>query len=206
MNFGELKQAILTDTHRPDLAPEVARFVRQCEGLIRRDLIGYQLGYRLTDSDHIEEGLYTLPTGLNIVRSIHLVGRNGDALSKVPPASIKRLPTTAAPFEYAMYSNSVIEFRGYPPQGSQFDILYYGIPEPFQAETDTNDLLRDHESLYMAGSKFYVYLNTQDRELAADELEIFNGILARLNESISRQIGGARIPQAYDFSVSRGSY
>ena len=45
MNYGELKTAILDDTHRADLSSHVARFVRQCEGLIRRDLTAYLLSY-----------------------------------------------------------------------------------------------------------------------------------------------------------------
>ena len=89
-----------------------------------------------------------------------------------------------------------------PGTADVFDILYFGSPVPFAADGDTNNLLTDHESLYMAGAKFYMYLHTQDRELAQDELDIFNGTMATLNEQIARQIGGSNIAPMYNMSSS----
>ena len=81
-----------------------------------------------------------------------------------------------------------------------FDILYYGTPTPFSSDTDENELLTDHETLYMAGSKFHLYLHTQDRELAQDELQIFNGVIETLNEQVARKVGGANIAPTYNFA------
>ena len=52
--------------------------------------------------------------------------------------------------------------------------------------------MTDHETLYMAGSKFFLYLHTQDRELASDELDIYNGVIDTLNEQMSRARSAAR--------------
>jgi len=203
MNYGELKQAILDDTHRADLSTHVARFVRQCEGLLRRDLSGYLVSTTLTDTDRSAAGIYNLPARLLEVRHISLQGRQGDALQRVAPSQIRRLDSTADVVQYCQNGDGTIEFRGVPGASDIFDILYYGTPTAFSSDSDVNELLTDHETLYMAGSKFFLYLHTQDRELANDELDIFNGVIDTLNEQIARKIGGATVAPSYN--VSGGS-
>jgi len=205
MNYGELKTAVLADTHRSDLVNDVARFVRECEGLIRRELTAYALRTTMTDSDRISSGLYNVPGTLVQIRSIHLQGRDGDGLTRVAPGHIRRLDVTSDPWQYAQNGDNTIEFRGVPSTTHIFDLLYYGTPAPFVDDIDENDLLTDHEGLYMAGSMFYLYLHTQDRELAADQLDVFNGIIDTLNESVARKIGGSGIAPIYNMS-SRSSY
>lgn len=205
MNFGELKTAIEEDTHRSDLTSLIPRFVREAEGLIRRDLRGYLISGTLTDTDRVADGLYNVPGRLLEIRSVRLQGRQGDGLTRVNPDAIRRLSLTADPWQYAQNGDGTIEFRGNPSVDHVFDILYYGTPAPLDQDTDTNELLTDHEGLYLAGAKFYLYIHTQDRELASDELDIFEGIKDTLNEQLARQIGGATIAPRYNMS-SRSSY
>ena len=200
MNYGELKQAILDDTHRPDLTTHVARFVRQCEGMIRRDLVGYLINTTLTDSDRVSAGLYNLPARILQIRHLSLQGRQGDDLQRVAPGQIRRLDSTADVLQYAQNGDGTMEVRGVPGTADVFDLLYYGTPVPFSADGDENDLLTDHETLYMAGSKVYLYLHTQDRELAIDEANQFNAIIDDLNEQVARKIGGANIAPSYNFA------
>lgn len=200
MNYGELKQAILDDAHRADLSTHVARFVRQCEGLIRRNLRGYLVSATLTDSDRSSGAIYTLPARLLEVRHIMLIGRQGDALDRVAPGQIRRLDSTADVVQYCQYGDGTIEFRGTPGSTDEFNVLYFGTPTPFSADSDENELLTDHETLYMAGSKFFLYLHTQDRELANDELDIFNGVIDTLNEQVAREIGGANVAPSYNMA------
>ena len=91
MNYGELKQAILDDTHRPDLSTHVARFVRQCEAMVRRELKGHFLSATLTETDRINAGQYQLPTGVVILSYVRLTGRQGDGLKQIHPTNIQRL-------------------------------------------------------------------------------------------------------------------
>ena len=200
MNYGELRQAIIDDTHRPDLTALVPRFVRQCEGMIRRDLLAYLLNSTITDSDRIADGLYNLPVRILQIRDIIPQGRQGDSLQRVAPGNVRRLDSSADVIQYAQNGDGTIEFRGTPSDTDVFDILYYGTPAPLTADSDENELLTDHETLYMAGSKFFLYLNTQDRELANDELDIFNGVMGTLNDQMARKIGGANIAPAYNFA------
>ena len=200
MNYGELKTAILDDTHRPDLSAHVARFIRQCEGMIRRDLNAYLINATLTDSDRVADGLYNIPGRLLQIRDIKLQGRQGDGIIRVMPGQIRRLDTTADVVQYAQNGDSTIEFRGIPGAADIFEILYYGTPAPFAIDADTHALLTDHETLYMAGSKVFLYLHTQDKELAADEASLFNDVIDNLNEQVARQIGGAIVAPSYNFA------
>lgn len=200
MNFGELKQAILDDSHRADLTTHVARFVREAEGMIRRDLTGYVLTYTLSEADRISGGLYQLPATVLQVRTLHAVDRQGDGLERMSPQNLRRIATTADPLWFAELGNNTVEFRGTPGTDAEFDLLYFGHPVALDQDTDENELLTDHESLYVNGGLFFLYKHTQDRELQSDALDIFNGVMKTLNEQIARKIGGASIAPAYNFS------
>jgi hypothetical protein len=110
------------------------------------------------------------------------------------------MDSTADVLQYCQNGNGDIEFRGEPGTSDVFDVLYFGTPAPFSADGDENDLLTDHETLYLEGSKFFLYLHTQDRELAKDALDIFNNVVTDLNEQMARQISGANVSPVYNFA------
>lgn len=201
MNYIDLQAAIISDTHRNDLASEIPRFIRLGEGLIRRDLRAYELTVTLTDSDRVTagEGVYTLPGTIVDIRTIHLTGRQGDGLQRVMPGHIRRLASTADPVQYCQNGNDTVEFRGVPSTTHEFEVRYFGIPAPLE-DVATNDLLTDHEGLYQAAATYYLYLNTQDRELAQDHANTFDAIMARLNEQMARKIGGGTVAPTYNMS------
>ncbi len=204
MNYTELQAAIISDSHRADLASEIPRFIRQCEGLIRRDLRAYELNATLTDSDRVGAGVFTLPGRVLDVRSVHLVGRQGDSLQRVGPGHIRRLDSTADVLQYAQYGDDTIEFRGVPSADDSFEVRYFGTPAPLE-DVATNTLLDDHESLYMSGSLYYLYKNEQDRVLQQDNANEFDAIMQTLNEQMARKIGGAQTAPTYNMS-SESSY
>lgn len=200
MNYGELKAAVLSDSHRPDLDGEVVRFIREAEGMIRRDLKGYTLSTTLGEADRLSGGLYQLPATVLVIRSLHVADRRADALEKVSPVNARRVATSADPHWYADLGNNTIEIRGTPGTDVQLDLLYFGHPAALSADTDENDLLTDHESLYINGGLFFLHKHEQNRELMQDALDVFNGVMKTLNEQISRKIGGASIAPSYNFS------
>ena len=204
MSYTELQTAIGEDTHRNDLATLFPRFIRLGEGLIRRDLKAYELLSTLTDSDRVSGPLFTLPGTVIDVRTVHLVGRQGDSLQKVSPAAIRRLSESADVVQYAQHGNGTIEFRGNPSATQSFEVRYFGLPDPL-ATTADNTLLQDHEGLYQAAAQYYLYLHTQDRELAQDQADTFDSIMERLNEMMARKIGGMSVAPVYNMS-HRSSY
>lgn len=204
MNYTELQAAIITDTHRADLASEVPRFIRLAEGLIRRDLRAYELLATLTNADRVSGPLFNLPGTVVDIRTVHLVGRDGDSLERVSPGAIRRLDLAADVVQYAQHGNGTIEFRGNPADADSFEVRYFGMPDPLET-TATNTLLDDHESLYQSGAQYYLYLHTQDRELAQDQADTFDSIMERLNEMMARKIGGTKNAPTYNMAT-RSSY
>jgi hypothetical protein len=201
--YAELQQAIIEDSHRPDLALLVPRFIRECEGMIRRELNAYILGVQLLEADRVAPGSpqYTLPVDALIIRNIALSGRVGASLSRIALSAITGYPLTDRVAVYAEPGTGVIEFRGSPPEDSIFDLSYFGIPAPLVDPTDTNTLLDENETLYKAGAMFYLFQNTQDKGLAQDQLSVFDNVITTLNEEIARKIGGLTITPSYNFSL-----
>ena len=164
------------------------------------DLTAYTLSTTLTDSDRVSDGVYNVPGRLLMVRDIKLQGREGDGIQRVAPGQIRRLDSTADVVQYCQNGDGTIEFRGVPGAAEVFDIVYFGTPAPFASDTDENTLLTDYETLYMSGSKFFLYTKTQDLELAQAELSLFNSIVENLNEQMARKIGGANVAPTYNFA------
>lgn len=207
LTFGTLKTAVLNIAHRPDLSSDVADFVRRAEGMIRRDLIAYPLTKTLTDTDRVSGGIYTLPIGLLQVRTIWMADSQGNSyeLEQVGVTNIREeLDLSAPAIQWAMRGTQ-IEFRGSPPAASSLELLYFGTPDAFAADGDTNDLLRDHEALYIDGSHVQLYTQTEDIELADKCQNRFDATIEKLNQQYGRKVGGARPSSAFDFSPS-GSY
>lgn len=199
MTYAELQAAILEEGHRPDLAgAKVQRFIRECEGMIRRELRYTTLRLTLDESDRASEGLYTLPEGFQEMRRV--LGVGGAPVDQVGLDAIRKYPASAPLLQYAVHDVTTVEFRGVPATDAEIPIVYLGHPAPLTADDDTNTLLELHESLYLRGSLAYLYQHTQDRELAEDALGIFNGVIEQLNESAGRTMGGATTAGAYNFS------
>lgn len=198
MNYGELKTAILSDSHRADLTADVPRFIREAEGMIRRDLTAYELTAVLDETDRDSDGLYNLPSGLLEIRNVF----TDDAPNGAEPVAINQLRAIAANAPVIWYTvrGDQIEFRGVPATDAEIEIAYLGVPAALSADGDTNDLLTDHESLYIEGALFFLYKHTQDLELANAALETFTSILDKLNQQYARKTSKTSgNPPAYNF-------
>lgn len=194
MNYGELKTFILADAHRTDLSETgdtgAVGFIRRAEGMIRRELIGYDLTATLDEDDRSSNGIYDLPSGVAQIRTITGTYSGEEyELDEVGLSSIKNLPDTVVPQIYAVHANTV-EFRGVPATDAEFTVNYFGQPTAFSDDADENDLLTDHEIIYVSAAKFYLYTHTQDRELAKDEFDLFRDAVEKLNEAKARKVGG----------------
>lgn len=211
MNYGELKTFVLADAHRTDLSEDgdtgAAGFIRRGEGLIRRDLVGYELSATLDEDDRSANGVYTLPSGVAVIRSV--TGTySGDeyGLTDVGAKRIKGIPDDVTPVWYAIFGSS-IEFRGVPATDAAFVVRYFGLPTALADDGDENDLLTDHEELYVAAAQFYLYQYAQDRELANDCYSRFETAIEKLNDFVARRTGGGGNAGPYNlgnFSVGSG--
>jgi hypothetical protein len=177
--------------------------------MIRRTL-KYALPLTVTldddDRDSTSTGVYDLPSTLHTVRAVHTTDSNSNsyALEQVSLADIRTLPASASALKFCVVGDT-IEVRGIPGVDTELELHYMGYPAAFSDDSDTNDLLTNHETIYVSGSRFFLYKHTQDLELAQGELDTFTAAIESLNEQRARKLGGATIAPAYHFGpIYRG--
>lgn len=210
MNFGELKTRVLEYAFRTGdaiVTAQVGGFVALAEGMIRRELTAMPLTIELDETDRDAAGVYNLPAAAVQVRAI-FPADDGEqyALHQVSLEELRRLPSTANPINFCVVG-STIEIRGVPETDATFTLHYLGHPVALDGDSDENDLLTNHEALYVYGALFHLYQFTQDPELAQGALETFRQALERLNTQVARKLGGARIAGAYHFGpIGRHGY
>lgn len=201
MNYGELQTAVIEDTHRADLTELVPRFIREAEGMIRRDMTAYLLTGTLSETDRSapDSPIYNLLNGVMVIRRIAVQGQQL-GLNRISLDAIGAYLISGQLNSYAEAGDGTVEFRGNPAIDTVLILNYYGMPTPLMDDLDTNSLLDENETLYKSGAMFSLYQHTQDRELAQDALSIFENIIENLNEQVARKIGGATITQSYNFN------
>ena len=204
LNYGTLKTQILEDAHRPGLTSKVDDFVRHAEGMIARRLRCTEMITRvdLTDSDRVTagEGFFTLPSDFLEDRSLYLEGSPQVRLEKTSLSELRTLSTSAPVRYYGIVSDDEIEFRGIPSDTATLELIYFARPAAFSADGDTNEILTNHEIIYLAGALNALYAYTQDRELAADAGNVFLDAVETLNEQAGRAFGGTRGRGFYELS------
>jgi len=208
LTYSTLKTQILGDAHRPGLGDsKAADFVRRAEGMIARQLRAAEMITRvdITDSDRVtaDEGIYTLPTDFLEVRSIHLSDDN--KLEPVSLAELRRVSGSAAVRHFSILSPTEIEFRGVPSDTQTMELIYFARPAALSASDDSNQILINHEAIYLHAGLAALYEYTQDRELMQDQLDALGLAVETLNEQAGRMIGGANTFGAYNLS-SYGGY
>lgn len=208
MNYGELKSAVASDSHRtdPETIAEIPRFIRECEGLIRRELQAITVTATLDESDRDSGAVYNLPTGLQEIRAIYSTEENNEfALQPVSLQALKGLPSTASPYVYALRGDNQIEFRGTPGTDTEFDLEYFGHPVALSADGDTNSLLTNHETLYKAGALAFLYQYAIEPENAQGQFDIFYNVIDKLNAQFNRRNSGATVRGQYNLYGGQSS-
>src|SRR5690606_16655191 len=71
-NYAALKAAVLSETHRPDLASKVEGFIRRAEGMIARRLRAVEMIAQVTlsEAQRVDAGIYTLPDDFLEARAV----------------------------------------------------------------------------------------------------------------------------------------
>jgi hypothetical protein len=205
LDYTTLQSTVLAQAKRSDLTTEVVQFIRSCESMIRRKVMGLEFRAALDETDRVSEGFYALPSYVQEVRAVFgLVNGNRIELQNVGVHGINGLSPTDAALFYAV-SAGTIEFRGVPGTDSEFELVCFGWPDPL-ATTASNDLLTLHEDLYVFGTLFFLYNHTQDLELAQASLSVFEDCVKHINKSAQRVIGNPTAPPMYNFGqVPTGS-
>ncbi len=204
LNYTTLQSTVLAEAVHAELTTEVVDFVRKCEAMIRRKVFALELRSTLDETDRNTAGIYNLSGQVLELRRVYTEDAPNGA-NNVGVVGIRSLPADAPVTQYAV-SGQTIELRGVPGTDAEIELLYKGWPDPLSV-TATNELLTNHEDIYVCGSLFYLYKHTQDLELAQSELSTFTEAVDALNKATARLQGGGSVQPAYNFgqrTVGRG--
>ena len=203
MNYTELQQAILDDTHKSQyVGAPVQRFIAQGEALIALYLESYNFLVQLTDADRISVGspIYNLPALLTHLRYVRY---NGLPLDKVDETSAYLYASGIVPKMYAQRAEQIV-IAGNPALTTAVDIDYMGMPAPL-ATTPTNTLLDKCQQLYIDAASVYVFRRARDYESAEISLASLRDSCGNLNRISKKLLGGAQAAPVYNTQF-RSSY
>lgn len=201
MNYGELKTAILSDSHREDYTSFVARFVQQGESLIRSQLVGYFLELVIDDDERVSENLYTLPVRVTKMRNVHY---NNVPLDQVDESSISLYRSATDVIMYCMRADRIL-FAGIPPISAQLNLNYFGLPAPLVTDSDTNTLLTDYPQLYIEAAQVYLFKRARNLDMSSVMSQSVSSLIRDINIKERRKLGGAQSANPYNVSF-RSSY
>lgn len=201
MNFGELKTAILSDSHRSDYTAHVSRFVAQGEALIGLSLDGYFLETTIDEDDRVLDAVYTLPAKVTTMRHVIYDNRPLDQADENLIGLYRSLGEVAL---YCMRGSTVV-FAGIPPENAEFNLNYYGMPVALSNDSDTNNLLNDCPQLYIEAAQVYLYKRARNTQLAESAMTSVQFMIREINRRTKKKLGGAQSSNPYNVSF-RSSY
>jgi hypothetical protein len=197
VNYGELKTAVLGDSHRENYSTLVARFIQEGEALIRSKLEAYGLEITLTDAQRVvpNSPIYALPTGTTKVR--YVIRSDGIPLDQVDENLVGLYRSNADPLVYVVRHGTLV-IAGTPGAGSTFTLLYVGMPVALAADADTNTLLNDYPQLYIEAAQVYLYRRAQNYQSSDIAKTAVDNLVADINRKVKKMLGGARSANAYN--------
>lgn len=211
MNYGQLKAAVASESHRTDLTAEIPSFITRAEAMIARELRAMEMLTVVTlgDADRIaaDSPIYGLPDGFLEERAVIADDRE---LTKVGLGTLTRYNSAGRVLVYAMRNADVeprIEFRANPAAASTVTVEYFTRPVALAADGDTNRLLTMHDSVYLHAALFALYTWTQDFELAQGMIDTWRNTVDKLNEQAGRYFGGTSMQPSLNIGhtpVGRG--
>jgi hypothetical protein len=196
MNYIQLQQAILDDTHKSQyVGAAVQRFIAQGESLIATILESYNLQGQLLDANRVSANSanYVLPAGLVNLRYAKI---NGLPLGRVDETRVSLYLSANSSTMYAQRAKQII-VAGTPGTGVVIDIDYMGMPDAL-ATTATNTLLDEVPQLYIDAASVYVFRRAQDYEGAGISMDSVKTMCADLNRKSKKLLGGAQATPIYN--------
>lgn len=204
MNYTQLQQAVIDDTHKLQYTgADVQRYIAQGEALIGAHLEAYNFQGTLLDANRaaVNSPIYNLPSRLSQLRYVKIAGL---PLDKVDETMLNLYRSATASVMYAQRPRT-IEIAGNPGLTTVIDIDYMGMPEPLSAIAPTNTLLDEFPQLYIDAASHYVFKRAEDYESAELALQATLALCNRINRKVKKLLGGAQGAPAYNVNF-RSSY
>ena len=201
MNYAELKNAILTDTHRQDYSADIARFVQQGEALMALSLEGYFLETTINESNRAVEAIYNLPAKVTSMR--HVI-YNHLPLDRVDETLISQYRTLTNVCAYCMRDTRIV-FAGVPPTDAVFSLNYFGMPAALVNDNDTNNLLNECPQLYIEATQIYLFKRMRNFEAMSVMMQSVKSMIEEINRKMKKKLSGNQSANPYNVSF-RSSY
>jgi hypothetical protein len=201
MNYGELKTAILSDTHREDYSTQIARFVQQAEALISISLEGYFLNATIDEDDRVVDAIYTLPSKVTMMR--HVI-YNNCPLRQLDESLVAHYRSVTDVVGFCMRDSQLV-FAGIPPEDAEFSLNYFGMPAALAADVDTNNLLNDCPQLYIEAAQVYLFKRARNFEASSAMFQSVEFLIKEINRKTKKKLSGGQSANAYNVSY-RSSY
>lgn len=198
LNYGTLRTEVAELAHRTNMADaKLKSFVRKAEGVIARRLRCTEMMTRTTfeEADRVTGGIYSLPS--DYLEDGIIWNADDTPMTKVSLFEIRKYAATIDPTFYCPLSKTEVEFRGSPGSGASLPLVYFARPTAFSADSDVNDILTNHEDVYVDACLSALYLYTQDLELAQAHAQAAEAEIETLNEQAGRLLASARAEGAY---------
>jgi hypothetical protein len=205
MNYVQLQQAIIDDSHRSDFAGAVVqRFIAQGETLISTLLEGYGLEYTLTDADRadVTTAVYNLPNKLIRVRHIHFGTQ--PPLTQVDETGVSCLRSSANVQAYAVRPLTVV-IAGTPAEDAELLLQYFGMPLTLSDVNNENTLLTDYPQLYIEAAQVYLFKRIQNFDAAEIAKFSVEALCNNINRKVKKSLSGAQAANPYNVHF-RSSY
>lgn len=210
LNYGTLRTEIATLAHRTvggDIADDrLKTFVRQAEGEIARRCRAAEMLTRssFVEGNRVTGGIYSLPT--DWLEEGIIWDASDRPMTKVGLGEIRKYVATIDPTFFAPLSKTEIEFRGTPGTNVTLPYIYFARPTAFNLDADVNDLLTNHEDIYINYGLAKLYTFTQDLELAEGHAGAALDTIETLNEQAGRLLAGARAEGFYNLGTHSKGY
>jgi hypothetical protein len=203
-DYTALQADLLVAGKRPDyVGAKVQRFIAEGEVRIRERCEGYPLSTVLTDANRTPPAnIYTLPNPTRIVQVRHVIpiaATYTAPLDAVDETLVAVHGTDNAVTMYCARPDGTLVIAGSPGVGVTFNCNYIGLPVELAAVA-TNQLLTDHQLLYLNAALISLHRETRESDQMQFCINEFTDLVNNINRKLKKLLGGPRATAAYNTS------
>lgn len=183
--YENLVKEIIDWSHRDDLGVKMPDFILLAENAMYSNEVEV-LTVRSMESisTALTAGQYlALPEDFESARSIRLVtGDNGGELRFQAPEQMFKRVGTGRPNFFTVVGNE-LQFDRVPDSDYTIEIQYYRKAASLNDNTQTNEVLTRHPSIYLYGALAQVYFFSQDEQQALKYTQLFISAIKGANKA-----------------------
>lgn len=173
--FSELKESVISWSHRNDLDTLIPDFIRLCEvDMFKNNKAHESLQTRAMEqiSTAVMTAAIALPDGFKQMRNLRYTDTIGGDLIAKTPDTIRRRSGTGRPSFFSVTTE--IQFEITPDQGYDIEMSYFRIPDPLTSDNQTNFILTNNPDIYLYGTLAFLFSHAVDADQRAHYYNLFS--------------------------------